>query len=277
MPLVPSIDGGAPAGVFVVASFPDDEQAEVTDLVWAVVLAGLGILVISTAVAWSVAGGVVRPVRDLTRTARRITDSDLSARIPVEGHDELAELATTFNDMVDRLDQGFRAQRRFLDDVAHELRTPITIARGHLEVLGDDPGELVAELFDRVRALGPRSWTLERVPPAGAWTVLADSVRLEQAILNLAANAVQHTTDGAEIGIGGDVAGAELRLWVRDTGPGVDAVARAQGGVVEVHSQPGAGATFPLLMPFTLAPSHLAGRPLPPPTHLDTITGSAPS
>ena len=72
-----------------------------------------------------------------------------------------------------------------------------------------------------VVALGPRSWTLDRVPPAGAWTVLADSVRLEQAILNLAANAVQHTTDGAEIGVGGDVAGAELRLWVRDTGPGV--------------------------------------------------------
>ena len=237
--------------------------------------------------------------------------------------------------------------------MAHELRTPITIARGHLEVLGDDPaeraetiaivtdeldrmnryvsdlrllaqaeqpdfltlgpvdpGELVAELFDRVRALGPRSWTLDRVPPAGAWTVLADSVRLEQAILNLAANAVQHTTDGAEIGIGGDVAGAELRLWVRDTGPGVDAaiadtlfrrhargatsraerpdgmgiglsivdaIARAHGGVVEVHSQPGAGATFTLLVPVTLAPSHLAGRPLPPPTHLDTTTGSAPS
>ena len=57
----------------------------------------------------------------------------------------------------------------------------------------------------------------------------------------------------------------------------VDAVARAHGGVVEVHSQPGAGATFTLLVPVTLAPSHLAGRPLPPPTHLDTITGSAPS
>ena len=53
-------------------------------------------------------------------------------------------------------------------------------------------------------------------------------------------------------------------------------VARAHGAVVEVHSQPGAGATFTLLVPVTLAPSHLAGRPLRPPTHLDTITGSAP-
>jgi signal transduction histidine kinase len=44
--------------------------------------------------------------------------------------------------MLDRLESGFQAQRRFLDDVAHELRTPITIARGHLEVLGDDPAEV---------------------------------------------------------------------------------------------------------------------------------------
>ena len=106
------------------------------------------------------------------------------------------------------------------------------------------------------------------------------------------------------------MAGAELRLWVRDTGPGVDpaiaetlfrrhargassraqrpegmgiglsivdAIARAHGGVVEVHSEPGAGATFTLRVPVTLAPSHLAGRPLPPPTHLDTTAGSAPS
>lgn len=58
--------------------------------------------------------------------------------------------------MVDRLEAGFEHQRRFLDDVAHELRTPITIARGHLEVLGDDPAEraeavaIVTDELDRM-------------------------------------------------------------------------------------------------------------------------------
>ena len=75
------------------------------------------------------------------RTAHEISDSDLSARIPVDGTDELAELGRTFNAMLDRLESGFDQQRKFLDDVAHELRTPITIAQGHLDLLGDDPAE----------------------------------------------------------------------------------------------------------------------------------------
>jgi two-component system, OmpR family, sensor kinase len=59
----------------------------------------------------------------------------------VEGRDELAELGATFNAMVERLENGFAQQRRFLDDVAHELRTPITIVQGHVDLLGDDPEE----------------------------------------------------------------------------------------------------------------------------------------
>ena len=64
----------------------------------------------------------------------------------MRGHDEIAELAETFNAMLDRLERAFASQRRFLDDVGHELRTPITIVRGHLELLEDDPDEREATL-----------------------------------------------------------------------------------------------------------------------------------
>jgi signal transduction histidine kinase len=128
-------------GVFVVAHFPDADRAEILDVVRVLLIAGGVVLAISGALAWSIAGRVLRPVRELTDAARDVSDTDLSRRIPVEGDDELADLTTTFNDMVERLEVSFVHQRQFLDDVAHELRTPITIAQGHLDLLGDDPDE----------------------------------------------------------------------------------------------------------------------------------------
>jgi signal transduction histidine kinase len=149
-------DADRPAGTFVVAWFTErdtDAIANTTRVILAV--AGTALLV-TTALGWWLAGRVLRPVQEVTDTARRITDADLSRRIPVQGDDELAHLGTTFNAMLDRLESGFANQRRFLNDVAHELRTPITIARGHLELLGDDPAEraetvgVVTEELDRM-------------------------------------------------------------------------------------------------------------------------------
>lgn len=153
---VPLRLGDEVRGVFVVAAFPEEDLEEIAQAVRILLLASLVVLALSSAAAWGLAGRVIRPVRELTDTAQRVTTSDLSARIPVEGDDELADLGHTFNDMVDRLERGIREQRDFLDDVAHELRTPLTIVRGHLEVLGDDPAErresiaLVTEELDRM-------------------------------------------------------------------------------------------------------------------------------
>lgn len=138
----PVTDGnGNTLGVFVVTSFPAQDQAEITQIVRIILLAGGIVLIITGSLAWTLAGRVLRPARELTQIARNITESDLSMRIPVTGRDELAELGTTFNDMLDRLEAGFVGQRQFLDDVAHELRTPITIVSGHIELLGDDATE----------------------------------------------------------------------------------------------------------------------------------------
>lgn len=154
---LPLEDGdGQVLGVFVVASFLQDERQEIADAInTGLAVAGV-VLVAAALVGWVVAGRILRPIRELTNTARAINDSDLSRRIAVEGNDEVTELARTFNAMVARLETAFATQRAFVDDAGHELRTPITIVRGHLELLGDDPDEraetiaLVTDELDRM-------------------------------------------------------------------------------------------------------------------------------
>jgi signal transduction histidine kinase len=102
----------------------------------ALVIVGLG--------GWIVAGRLLRPLRLLREAAEGISHTDLTSRIPVTGKDDVTELTRTVNAMLDRLAEAFDTQQRFLDDAGHELRTPITIVRGHLEVLDPaDPAEVV--------------------------------------------------------------------------------------------------------------------------------------
>ncbi|MDW3216140.1 MAG: HAMP domain-containing sensor histidine kinase [Ilumatobacteraceae bacterium] len=325
----PLVADGETTGVFVVAHFPEIDRREILDVVRVLLIAGGVVLVISGALAWSLAGRVLRPVRELTAAARGVTDTDLSRRIPVEGDDELAELTTTFNDMVERLEVSFVHQRQFLDDVAHELRTPITIAQGHLDLLGDDPDEraetvavitdeldrmnryvndllllataevhaflhlgpidladLVEAVEQKVDGLDERRWVIDMAPRAGELAIIGDRDRLVQAVLNLAANAVQHTESGDEIGIGvaaDGPAATPVRIWIRDTGPGiepaafeqlfqrrfrgaasrsrraegmgiglsiVDAIARAHGGYAAASHETDGGARFTIHLPI---------------------------
>lgn len=102
-------------------------------LIYAAVSAAL-VLVIS-AVAWVVAGRLLRPVRVLADAARSIGREDLSERIPVRGNDDLAEMTRSVNGMLERLEAAFTAQRQLVNDVSHELRTPLTVISGHLEVM----------------------------------------------------------------------------------------------------------------------------------------------
>lgn len=139
---VPLLDTtGGNAGTFVVAFLPASDRAEVARSVRVLGVAGLGVLVVAALVATGLASRVLRPVTELAGTTRRVGENDLTARFAVTGEDEIAELGTSFNQMLDRLEAGFAAQRDVLDDVAHELRTPITIVRGHLELLDEDPAQ----------------------------------------------------------------------------------------------------------------------------------------
>lgn len=133
--------GTEPVGTFVVAFFTAEERAEIDQAVNLVGIVSLVVLAVSSAVAWALAGRVLRPIARLTATATAITETDLTTRIAVEGHDELARLGDTFNAMLDRIEGLVAAQRAFLNDIAHDLRTPLTIVRGHLDMLSDDPDE----------------------------------------------------------------------------------------------------------------------------------------
>lgn len=90
-------------------------------------------------IGWLIAGRALRPVAILAAGARRIADAgDFSQRLPVPGsHDELGELALLFNEMLRGLEQALLVQQRFIADASHELRAPLAIIRGNLELLRD--------------------------------------------------------------------------------------------------------------------------------------------
>jgi signal transduction histidine kinase len=261
--LATPIEGTGVSGVFVVAASLTSERREVEEAVRLAALVLVSVLLIASALAWVVAGRVLAPLRLLADTARSIGESDLTRRIPVSGRDEIAVLSRTFNAMLDRLEAAFAAQRRFVSDASHELRTPITIIRGHLELLGDDPDErretiaLVTDELDRMSrfvddllllAKAERDDFLRlsevelgaltdelldkatalgdrqwQLESRGEAIVVGDRQRLTQAVMGLAQNAVQHTSAGDPIWLGSDAEHGEARLWVRDSGPGVAA------------------------------------------------------
>jgi len=135
---IPVRSGNRTVGAFVAVNFLAEEQDHVDEAVQTAGAVGLAVLVLASLLAFFAAGRVLAPLRELDSTARSISDSDLTRRIEVEGEDEIAELGWTFNGMLDRLEAAFSSQRNFISDAGHELRTPITIVRGHLELLGDD-------------------------------------------------------------------------------------------------------------------------------------------
>ncbi|HEY0640072.1 MAG TPA: HAMP domain-containing sensor histidine kinase [Pseudonocardiaceae bacterium] len=316
---------GPSSGMFVVVQLPTVEFGEIQELQTYGVAAVLGVLLLACAVAWVLVTRLLGPVELLTETAEQISQSDLNRRIEVRGTGEAADMARTFNAMLDRLESLFRVEREFVRDASHELRVPLTVCLGNLDVMAaglpshdldraatialvtdelgrmarivDDlrlladagepdflqhePVQLAALRDDMVlkaQALGLRRWTAEGEPQG---TVLADRHRLTEAVMNLADNAVRHTTAEDTIAVGAAAGPGEVRIWVRDTGVGiaptdqarifdrfrrgarayrtyrgsglglsiVRAIADAHGGRVDLVSSPGEGATFTIILP----------------------------
>jgi signal transduction histidine kinase len=142
-------------------------------LVYEYILA-LGVMtIISVGAGWLLAGRALRPLREITATARRVSGHNLGERIDLDGPaDELKELADTFDGMLSRLDSSFASQRHFVANASHELRTPLAIIRTEVDVALADPGagtdelremgEAVRETIDRCERLIEGLLTLAR-------------------------------------------------------------------------------------------------------------------
>jgi signal transduction histidine kinase len=103
-------------------------------------IAFAGVLLVAAAVGWLIAGRVLAPLKRISGTARRVSEEHLGERIPVGGpQDELRELGETLNSMLDRLALSFDAQRRFVANASHELRSPLTVIRSEAEVALANP------------------------------------------------------------------------------------------------------------------------------------------
>ncbi len=103
--------------------------------------------IISVIAGWWVAGRMLRPIHEIGTVARRLSASTLHERIALQGpHDELRDLADTFDAMLVRLEAAFTAQRDFVANASHELRTPLAIMRTELDVTLADPEVDLEEL-----------------------------------------------------------------------------------------------------------------------------------
>ena len=133
---------------------PTEEALE--DLGGTFLRLGLLALLVSAILAWFLAARVTRPLRRLTSLSGEVAGDDLSVRMPLEeaGSDEVRKLSVSFNRMLDRLEDAFERQKAFVADASHDLRTPLTIVRGQIEVLARNPDPDPAEVAAVSRAVG---------------------------------------------------------------------------------------------------------------------------
>ncbi|HEY3406944.1 MAG TPA: HAMP domain-containing sensor histidine kinase [Propionicimonas sp.] len=138
--IIPVTVAGDPStGLFVAAYDLDAELASVADSFDTYIRVALIALALVGLVASLAAGQLLRPIRLLRDAAAASSNAaDLTERVPVTGNDDVSELAANINSMFDRLQDSAISQQRLLNDVGHELKTPITIIRGHLELLDAD-------------------------------------------------------------------------------------------------------------------------------------------
>ena len=251
---------GVATGETVIAGTPLDEAAEVFGAAALVVgLGALAVIAVVAAATWLLTGQALRPVEQMRAEADQISEGALDRRLalPATG-DEIARLASTLNDMLQRLDEAATARRGFVADASHELRSPVAAMRAMLDVTGGglpEPGLLdaidsevrrleilVADLLVLARSdRTPRPTFTEvdvdqvvrdeaaamrlrsplRVDTSGvdAARIVADPDAAARMIRNLGDNALRHARTAVWLTCaGGD---GTVIIGVHDDGPGV--------------------------------------------------------
>ena len=246
---------------------PQDETRSATRIVlFGSIGAGLVGLLIGSIALPLVVRRSLKPLKEVTQAVEDISLADLSARVPVPATgDEVAELASEFNRMIDRIAQDEETRRRYLAAISHEVRTPLAIAEGHLEMwetLGPAEGQsasdmahtvqrelerlrrvlddllavargaddlavrsepvflpdVIDSLQSRITGLGHAEIEIQAPPPD---VVLGDQARIEQTLLNLLKNAVEHNRDGTHVVLSTRVKGDQIVFTVADNGSGI--------------------------------------------------------
>ena len=121
--------------VLVVGRSLESRQETLSHLLGEFLIAGPIALVLASLLGYGLAAGALRPVESMRRRAQAISAATPGRRLPVpEARDEIARLAETLNEMLERLEASFEHERRFVADASHELRTPLALLRTELEV-----------------------------------------------------------------------------------------------------------------------------------------------
>jgi signal transduction histidine kinase len=258
LPPLPGTPTGWPTTITVQHVVSDLRDA-VLRFQWGVTAVTIAVLAaVSVIAGWWLAGRLLRPLQRITATARRLSLSNLHERIALAGpHDELKELADTFDAMLDRLERSVDSQRRFAANASHELRTPLAIQRAAIQIGLDDPSpDRLVQVREELLAANRRTERLidgllllaqgERGPdtrepvaldglvhqaasevPLDAVTITLDTepttvsgdpALLSRLVANLIDNAVRYNRPGGTVHVRLRAAGA---LTVRNTGPEV--------------------------------------------------------
>lgn len=121
--------------VVVVASSLETTEEALSDLHRQLLLGGPFVLLVAALAGYFAAAGALRPVESMRRRARQIGAQSVGQRLPVPpSNDEVARLGETLNEMLDRLERGLARERAFVSDASHELRMPLAILKGELEL-----------------------------------------------------------------------------------------------------------------------------------------------
>ncbi|GGP05724.1 two-component sensor histidine kinase [Nonomuraea glycinis] len=195
--------------------FPiSDEEQMLSNVRLAIVVVGFGLVLLLAAIAYLVTRQVVSPVRLARQAAERLAAGKLDERLKVRGEDDLARLATSFNEMavnlalkIHQLEELSQVQRQFVSDVSHELRTPLTTVRMAADLLYDaredfDPmasrsAELMQAQLERFESMLADLLEISRYD-AGAADLDLDSVDVRDVVLRAIADsealAERHST-----------------------------------------------------------------------------------
>jgi len=215
---VPVIEDGRPAGAVRVTQSVDAVDRAVWRSIAGIGLLGAVVLLFGLGVGALIARLIARPLNRLDATARQIADGDLERRAPIEGTVEQRSLARSFNTMTGRLAQALQAQRQFVADASHQLRTPLTGLRLRLEEARAESRDEAArlEIDHGIREVDRLSEMVE-----------------ELLVLSRAGEAADVETEPLDLGEQADLAGRRWRGLALDGG--IDLNVRHTNGALPVE------------------------------------------